>query len=640
MRCAADGTIQMNEFVEQFLLESRELVEQATADLLAVEENPGDAERLDSAFRAFHTLKGSAGIVDFAAMGHAAHAAEDLLAAVRSGRGKVSRELVSNCLSCLDLILRWLDAMQIDGEIPTRSNAEADAMVRRLGGVHAGEAESDGIELGNGQNGQSAGSLSTAAIGLLQSQIQLLQEKSSEGWTGRLMSAGRVAVAVARSSGLTDQIASLEHAAGAAAASDDAGPLVTAIQKLMPSQVLGVAAPETIPTADTAARVLRVDVERIDALVKLTGELIVAKNAIGHAAQLARSNTDPQALAALLKDQHGALGRLIEELQRSVLTIRVLPMRQVFNRFPRLVREIAETLGKPAKLVTEGDDTEADKVVVESLFEPLLHVIRNALDHGVETAAERSALSKPPTATISLRASRNGDVVLVEVQDDGRGIDIEKVRSLALKREVADPALIADMNDEEIADLVFAAGFSTASTVTDLSGRGVGMNIVRSSVERLGGSARITSRPGAGTTVTLQLPFSVMMTRVMTVEAGGQVLGLPLDQIVETAQVKRGHISSIGQGQAFVLRNRTIPLIDLVASVGRQPNATPSEEAKVVVVSVGGQLGGLEVDRFGERLDVMLKPMDGLLHGMPGVAGTSLLGDGTVLVVLDLQDLL
>ena len=295
---------------------------------------------------------------------------------------------------------------------------------------------------------------------------------------------------------------------------------------------------------------------------------------------------------------------------------------------------------KPAKLVTDGDDTEADKVVVEHLFEPLLHVIRNALDHGIETVAERATLGKPPIATINLRAARNGDVVVVEVQDDGRGIDIEKVRTLALKQEITDPASIAQMTDDEIADLVFAAGFSTAKTVTDLSGRGVGMNVVRSNVERLGGTARVASQPGIGTTVTLRLPFSVMMTRVMTVEAGGQILGLPLDHVVETALVSRSQISSVGKGKAFVLRNRTIPVIDLAASLGHSIGAESSAEAKLVVISFGGQLSGLEVTRFGERLDIMLKPMDGLLHGMPGVAGTSLLGDGSVLVVLDLLDLL
>ncbi len=632
----------MNEFIEQFLLESRELVEQATADLLAIEENPGDTERLDSAFRAFHTLKGSAGIVDFAAMAKASHSAEDVLATVRSGKAPVSRQLISDCLTCLDLILQWLDAMQIDGQIPARADAEANAIAKRF------DAASDARNVPSEALGSAhktredkpEGGLPAIALTLLEGQVQLLQEYEEDGFVGRLLSAGKVAVNILRSVGRNDEIAAIERAAGAAAAAEDNQPLRAAIENLLLSRASSPPNGNTETVADVTARVLRVDVARIDALVRLTGELIVAKNAVGHASQLARTGTDPATLAQLLKDQHLLLGRLIEELQRSVLTIRVLPLRQIFSRFPRLVREIAESLHKPARLVTEGDDTEADKVVVENLFEPLLHLIRNALDHGVESASERTLAGKPPIATIHLRASRDGDVVLVEVEDDGRGIDAGIVRDLAIKRGVAEPNIIAAMSDEDVIDLVFSAGFSTAKSVTDLSGRGVGMNVVRSSVERIGGTARIATRLGLGTTVTLRLPFSVMMTRVMTVEAGGQTFGLPLDSVVETARIPRTRISAIGQGQAFVLRDRTIPLIDLAGSLGRARTATAAPDANIVVVSIAGRLGSLEVDRFGNQLDVMLKPMDGLLNGMPGVAGTSLLGDGSVLIVLDLQDLL
>jgi two-component system chemotaxis sensor kinase CheA len=479
------------------------------------------------------------------------------------------------------------------------------------------------------------------ATALLESQVELLQEKNADGLIGRVLSAGRVVVNVLQSGGFDSEIANIERAAGAAAAAQDPGPLATAIRRILPPVPDGTqTAKGNIGPDAAAARVLRVDVERIDTLVKLTGELIVAKNAVGHTAQLARANTDPKILAQLLKDQHSLLGRLLEELQQSVLTIRVLPLRHVFNRFPKLVREISETLGKPAKLVTKGDSTEADKVLVENLFEPLLHIIRNSLDHGIEPAAERAALGKAPTATIELRAARIGDIVLVEVDDDGRGIDLEKVRSQAVKRQVADADVIAKMSDEDVVDLVFAPGFSTAAAITDLSGRGFGMDVVRSKVERLGGTARIFNRPGQGTRVTLQLPFSVMMTRVMTVEAGGQVFGLPLDSVVETMRLPRSQISAVGKGQAFVLRNRTVPLIDLAKSLGYAKVALVPAEANVVLVSIGSQFGGLEVDRFGDRLDIMLKPMDGFLHGMSGVAGTTLLGDGSVLVVLDLQDLL
>jgi two-component system chemotaxis sensor kinase CheA len=721
----------MNEFIEQFLIECRELVTQATDDLLALEEQSDDRERLDSAFRAFHTLKGAAGIVDFDAMGRALHAAEDILAAVRANVDQVTPQLVGDCLTCLDQVSQWLEAMQADGEIPAGADAQAEAIVRRFGRTveaplesapgagdpgdwldelrarHAdvrGQARAAlrytpdadsfyrnddplailaglpgllaldlallaprsldtfdpfvcqtmftalfNVEAGHlggllaGRAGVSlvdlspaAADLSPLARALIEAQVLLLADPDAEPSAGRTGSALRVAANVLRGLGR------LAEAEQVAAIGRDG--VAAALQAILAGDFRAVPTPDasgpTRPAHETAARALRVDVERIDALVNLTGELAVAKNALAHAVVLAQSGEEPAILSALLKDQHAQLERLVAELQRSVLNIRVLPMRQVFQRFPRLVREMVMSLGKPARLVTEGDDTEADKAVVEALFEPLLHVLRNALDHGVETADARAAAGKPPSATIQLRASRQGDRVIVEVEDDGGGIDVARVRAVAADRGVATAAVLAEMADEDVAELVFAPGFSTAAEVTNLSGRGVGMDAVRSAVERMGGRVTLRSRPGWGTTVRFALPFTVMMTAVMTVEAGGQMFGIPLDAIEQTLRLPRDRISPVGTAQAFVLRDRTLPLIDLAEALGERRLGDGQGDANIVVMLAAGQWAGLEVDRVGERMEVMLKPLDGLLTGMHGIAGTTMLGDGRVLLVLDLQALL
>ena len=229
--------------------------------------------------------------------------------------------------------------------------------------------------------------------------------------------------------------------------------------------------------------------------------------------------------------------------------------------------------------------------------------------------------------------------VHIELEDDGGGIDVDRVRAVAGARGVATEEALAAMTDGEVIDLIFAAGFSTAATVTDLSGRGVGMDSVRTAVERLGGTVRLQSRPRLGTTVSLILPFSLMMTRVMTVEVAGQMFGLPLDNVVETTIVDRDVIVAIGSAQAFLLRGRTIPLVDLADILSIARDVSDQKVARVAIVSAAGQIGAIEVDRLGERLDVMLKPMEGLLGGMRGVAGTTLLGDGRVLVVLDVQEI-
>jgi two-component system, chemotaxis family, sensor kinase CheA len=274
------------------------------------------------------------------------------------------------------------------------------------------------------------------------------------------------------------------------------------------------------------------------------------------------------------------------------------------------------------------------------LFEPLLHIVRNAVDHGIENPAERAAQRKPPTAEIRIRAARQGDQVLVEITDDGRGIDVTRVREVAIARGVASEDDLRARSDADVIDLVFAPGFSTAIKVTELSGRGVGMDAVRTVVERFGGRVSIESRAGHGATVKFVLPFSVMMTQVMTVEAGGQMFGVPLDAIVETVSVPRNSIVGIGAARAFVLRDRTVPLLDLSSVLALREAARETADSTVVITAAGGHFSGIEVDRIGERLEVILKPLDGLLAGMPGITGTTLLGDGRVLLVLDIGELL
>lgn len=729
----------MDEFIEQFLLESRDLVAQAIDDLLALEERPTDRERLDGAFRAFHTLKGAAGIVDFAAMGRMLHAAEDILASIRSSAEAIAPSVVSECLTCLDLTSRWLDAMQTSGETPATADAEADDMIVRL--VASGEADEvdptmPAVDdswlkrLGVAAEDQADGprtalryvpdrdaffrghdplmivaglphllkvdfaltdptvSLATMdtfgcvldiailmaaseadvraaltdavgttdirelsaakrspiekdrsiAVALLEAQLLVLQDAGLEGLPGRIASVGRTAVNALVHLGRAKDAASVEQAAATALAESSAIPLAAAIE-----QVLGETKPaspkDTVSPQVHAPRALRVDMSRIDALVKLAGELVVLKNAVGHAAKLSLENTEPAVLSATLREQHASFDRLTKELQTAVLRIRVLPLRSVFRRFPKLVREIAGSVGKTVRLVTEGDDTEADAMIAEALFEPLLHIVRNSIDHGIESSQRRADAGKPVMGTVVLRARRDADNVVIEVEDDGSGVDVTRVRAVAVERRIAGADALAAMTDAEAANLIFAPGFSTATVVTGLSGRGVGMDSVKSSVEGLGGRVSIETRSGAGTTISLVLPFSLMMTPVMTVEAAGQVFGLPLDTVLETTIVARELVVPIGSGQAVVLRDRAVPLIDLAQTLGLPRDPTLGR-ARIVVVSVGGQIAGLEVDRLGERMDVMLKPMDGLLAGVRGVAGTTLLGDGRVLIVLNVEEML
>jgi two-component system chemotaxis sensor kinase CheA len=385
---------------------------------------------------------------------------------------------------------------------------------------------------------------------------------------------------------------------------------------------------------------LRVDASRIDRLADLVGEMVIAKNALAHLAGQFGDGLDRKQVSQGLLASQAAIERLVAELHGAVMDVRMMPMRDMFRRFPRAVRDLAGQLDKAIDFSMEGEEVEADKAVVEGLFEPLLHILRNAVGHGAEPEPLRLDAGKPAKTRIVLRAYRDGERVKVEVEDDGRGIDPAAIRVAARQRGIASADDLDRMSEADVIDLIFAPGFSTASEVTDLSGRGVGMDAVRSAVERLGGQASVRSRLGHGTTIRLSLPLTIVMTKVMAVRLGRELYGLPLDGIIETAFVPASRVLPVRDAEAFVWRDRTLPLVRLAHLLGIHPSAETPQRLKVVVMSAGDELVGVAVDGFAERMDVLMRPMTGILAGMPGVMGTTLLGDGSVLMILDVPELI
>jgi len=399
--------------------------------------------------------------------------------------------------------------------------------------------------------------------------------------------------------------------------------------------------PRAEPATRPAARVLKVDQERVDRLMNLIGELVVSKNALPFLARRAEEVHGSREMSREIKEQYAVIDRLAQEMQGAIMQVRMIPVSEVFERFPRLVRDLARQLDKRIELVITGEDTAADKTMIEALGDPLLHIVRNAIDHGVEPAAQREAAGKPDCATLRLSACQEGDQVVIEVADDGRGMDPARLRHLAVEKGLFDDAQAGRLSDQEAVNLIFRAGFSTAATVSDLSGRGVGMDVVRTTVDRLGGAVTVTSEVGRGTRVRLSLPLSMAIMRVMMVEAGGSLLGIPMDLIAETVRLDPRRVRTIKQAETFVLHDEVVPLRRLADLLGLPlPPADPDVHHAVLVARVGNAPVGLVVDRFREGMDVILKPLDGVLAGLRGYTGTALLGDGSVLLVLDLKELL
>jgi two-component system, chemotaxis family, sensor kinase CheA len=389
-------------------------------------------------------------------------------------------------------------------------------------------------------------------------------------------------------------------------------------------------------------RTLKVDQAKIDRLMNLIGEMVVAKNALPYLAARAEERYGVREIAREIKAQYGVINRIAEEMQDAIMQVRMLPVSFVFQRFPRLVRDIANKLGKEVRLIMEGESTEADKNIIEALADPLIHLVRNSLDHGLESPEQRRAAGKPPEGRLTISARQESDRVLIEISDDGRGIDPDVIRHKAYEKGIIDEAALERLNDQEAINLIFAAGFSTAEQVTDLSGRGVGMDVVRNAIARVHGSIDLRSRVGEGTRLRLSLPLSMAVTNVMIIESAGQRFGVPMDAVAETVRVARRDIRVIKKRLTTVLRGRLVPLValnDLLALDAPQL-ANDDDELAVLVVRIEKEYLGIIVDDCRETIDIILKPLAGFLGDLTGYSGSALLGDGSVLLILNPRELL
>jgi two-component system chemotaxis sensor kinase CheA len=386
---------------------------------------------------------------------------------------------------------------------------------------------------------------------------------------------------------------------------------------------------------------LKVDQAKIDRLMNLIGELVVSKNGLPYLAERAESQFGVRELSREIKGQYSIINRIADEMQDAIMQVRMMAVSFVFQRFPRLVRDISRKLGKEVQLVLEGEQTEADKNIIESLADPLMHIVRNSLDHGLETPDVRIAAGKPAAGKLTIRAAQEADRVVIEIVDDGKGIDPAAIKQKAYEKGIIDEATLERISDQEATNLIFAAGLSTAAVISDLSGRGVGMDVVRSAVEKINGSVVLQSEVGKGTTIRISLPLSMAVTQVMIVESDGQLFGVPMDHVIETVRVPRSAVHAIKQSETAVLRGRVVPLKSLNSLLGIAaiPKANSDDELAVLLVQAGSAELGLLVDGFQETIGIIQKPLGGFLSNLSSYSGSALMGDGSVLMILNLREI-
>ncbi len=641
------------ELRHQFLLEGRELVDAAAAALLAIDRTGPDAARTADAFRAVHTLKGAAAICGLAPLERILHAAEDLLEGLRAGR-LAPEATTGPLLDAVSLSEAWLGVIETSGTLPPDAEAAAARTETRLrattGAASTPIAEPRSqalppetlaaLALRHAPAIARAGTATLTAFRYTPDRDCFFRGDDPLALVGRVPGLVALELALAESATAADPFDPFRcHLVIEALSTADAATLRPIFRLCADQVAFGAIAPP--PSRAEAARpTLRVAVDRVDRLVALAGELVAGRNAL--AERVASVAARDAALGRALRADLAGVERLAAGLHRAATELRLTPLARIFRRLPLAVRETASSLGKRVRLATAGDEVEADASVVDALFEPLLHLLRNAVDHGIEDAATRRAAGKPETGQITLAARADAHGLAVTITDDGGGMDPAALRSSAAARGLADAATLAALTDAQALELVFTPGFSTAAAVTGVSGRGVGMDAVRRSVEALGGRVTLTSSAGSGTTVRLTLPQSASLTPAMIVRASGCRFGVPIDAVAEAARVAIATILPLGDAEAFILRDRTVPLRSLAALLGLDTAPRPGAHATVLLLRAtagGGDPVAVEVDAVLGRADLLLRPLEGLLAGMPGMLGTAVEADGSALLVLDLPAL-
>jgi len=660
-----------SELRDLFFETAQELLQSLNDDSLKLEKSPNDREIIRSIRRTVHTLKGDAAAAGFQELSHLAHMLEDALA-VETPPAEVS--LAELGFTAADIFGATLAAYQ--RQVPLPDPAPLKAMVERLAGDKETESPARKKPASNApavwteyerlaaENAHAEGkqvlhviahidplcAMPVAARQLVANAMgsvaQILASRPEPGSTTQdqhidlLLATSQSQNAILAKCQIPTVIASAECYEFPGASSS--------VKTLAPDSSNGKAMPEPATEAvaaepeNSAARkrsfstetFLRVEVERIDNVLNLVGELIIAKSMMQQATQEHARRFPKDSLRSRFADATAFQARVLNDLQRSVMKIRMVPVEQLFRRFPRIVRDVAQRCNKQVELVINGQDTDLDKTLLDAIAEPLTHIVRNAVSHGIEDPAQRAQSGKPAAGTIRLDAYHQANQLIVEVSDDGRGIDAERIKSKAVKTGIITSAQAANMPPAEVLDLVFRPGFSTAEEITAVSGRGVGLDVVRSVLHRLKGTVDLETRPGEGTKFRLKLPLTLAIIKALMFRIENRLYAIPLNTVAEIARTRESELHHVDNWEVVQLRGQVLPLMRL----GPKTSASTSPQQKifVLVINFGARKLGLIVDSLEGEEELVIKALDDQTIATDLVSGASILGDGRVVLIMNL----
>ncbi len=665
------------DILQDFLIEAGEILELLSGQLVELENDPDNRDLLNAIFRGFHTVKGGAGFLSLDALVDTCHGAENVFDTLRNGGRQLNPEMMDVILQALDTIneqfaavqaredmspaapelLHTLDILSKPGEHmpsdaakPSSAPAEVEKPTAISGEGGVDKITDDEFESLLDELHGSAGAPSAPAANnndeMSDDEFEALLDelqgvKPAPAVTPAEPAAGDGDMSDDEFEALLDELHGSSGPTGAKPApapKAEAAPPAPVkkpepvAQTPEPAKAAAKPAPAR-PVAPPAETTVRVDTRRLDEIMNMVGELVLVRNRL----LLLNSNSEDEELGKAISNLDVVTG----DLQGSVMKTRMQPIKKVFGRFPRVVRDMARTLKKEITLELHGEDTDLDKNLVEALADPLVHLVRNSVDHGIEMPDEREKSGKPRMGIVSLSASQEGDHILLSIEDDGAGMDAEKLKNIAIGRGILDPDAAARMSNEEAYNLIFAAGFSTKEVISDVSGRGVGMDVVKTKINQLNGSVRIDSELGRGTRLEIKVPLTLAILPTLMVRVGKQAFALPLATVNEIINMDLDLTNTVDGQLTMIVREKAIPLFYLNQWLNKTQDVNfKRDEGHVVVVTLGTQQVGFVVDALVGQEEVVIKPLDRMLQGTPGMAGATITSDGGIALILDIPSLL
>lgn len=576
---------EMEEIVAEFVTESEETLDKIDPLFIELEAKGDDKEILNRLFRGVHTIKGAAGFLGFQSMVDVAHNAENIMKKLRDGEIRVTRPLMDAVLKSVDMLRLLLRHVKDKDGVQENTGPVVNVLKQALDAALAG-----------------APAAASAPVAAASAATELRAESAPESLDR----------------GSSGQASAAEPPKEAEAAAAAAG-----------------------PEKQEALQTLRVEVNKIDKVMDLTGEVVLVRNRLLNIVnRLEHQYSDDRDVQSLL-EAVSFLDLITSDMQLGVMKMRMQPIQKVFGKFPRLVRDLSGPLGKLVNLKVYGEDTEVDKSVIEQIGDPMVHIIRNAVDHGLETPTDRTAKGKSEAGTITISASQKGNQIVIEVSDDGRGINIDKVKAKAIQKQLITEEEALRMTDEAALNLIFLPGFSTAEVATELSGRGVGMDVVKTNIAKLNGTCEITSGRDKGSTFTIRIPLTLAIIQTLMVRSGNARYAIPLAPVEETLTVTKQDISVVGGNEALVIRGKVYALFTLSNVLGAASAARGSGEGcrYAVVVAIGDKRFCIGVDELLGQEEVVIKTVSGVNSGSSFILGATITGDGKVVFILDLAAL-